>query len=207
MTSADTAVETQSATKRTLQGVVTSNAGDKSATIMIERRIKHPIYGKFIKRSTKLHVHDETNECNKGDTILVEECRPMSKTKSWKSVAKAAVKQHKERQEKLQKSVRSKAKKAETLEEETAYQKKLLWLKDHGEVDEDEPLADAMTDKATIELTSPVKGVVTTLGCEEGDTFPVGGDLVILKTEGNAPQSAPAPTSAASNALLWQLDE
>ncbi len=83
MTSAETNTE---ATKRTVQGVVTSNAGDKSATIMIERRIKHPIYGKIIKRSTKLHVHDEANECNKGDTILVEECRPMSKTKSWKLV-------------------------------------------------------------------------------------------------------------------------
>lgn len=84
-----TGVETQAAaaaTKRTVQGVVTSNAGDKSATIMIERKIKHPLYGKFVKRSTKLHVHDETNECNKGDTILVEECRPMSKTKSWKLV-------------------------------------------------------------------------------------------------------------------------
>ena len=85
MTSADTAA-TQAATKRTLQGVVTSSAGDKSATIMIERRIKHPIYGKFIKRSTKIHLHDEANECNKGDTILIEECRPMSKTKSWKLV-------------------------------------------------------------------------------------------------------------------------
>ena len=72
--------------KRTLQGVVTSSAGDKSATIMIERRIKHPIYGKFIKRSTKIRLHDEANECNKGDTILIEECRPMSKTKSWKLV-------------------------------------------------------------------------------------------------------------------------
>jgi small subunit ribosomal protein S17 len=86
MTSVDTAVATQAATKRTLQGVVTSSAGDKSATIMIERRIKHPIYGKFIKRSTKIRLHDETNECNKGDTILIEECRPMSKTKSWKLV-------------------------------------------------------------------------------------------------------------------------
>ena len=74
------------ANKRTLQGVVTSSAGDKSATIMIERRIKHPIYGKFIKRSTKIRLHDEANECNKGDTILIEECRPMSKTKSWKLV-------------------------------------------------------------------------------------------------------------------------
>lgn len=74
------------ATKRTLQGVVTSSAGDKSATIMIERRIKHPLYGKFIKRSTKIRLHDESNECNEGDTILIEECRPMSKTKSWKLV-------------------------------------------------------------------------------------------------------------------------
>jgi small subunit ribosomal protein S17 len=82
MTSNETAVTT----KRTLQGVVTSSAGDKSATIMIERKIKHPIYGKFIKRSTKIRLHDETNECNKGDTILIEECRPMSKTKSWKLV-------------------------------------------------------------------------------------------------------------------------
>jgi len=86
MTSVETAAATQVGTKRTLQGVVTSSAGDKSATIMIERRIKHPIYGKFIKRSTKIHLHDEANECNKGDTILIEECRPMSKTKSWKLV-------------------------------------------------------------------------------------------------------------------------
>ena len=74
------------ANKRTIKGVVTSSAGDKSATIMVERRIKHPIYGKFIKRSSKMRVHDESNECNKGDTILIEECRPMSKTKSWKLV-------------------------------------------------------------------------------------------------------------------------
>ncbi len=86
MTSVETAAATQVGAKRTLQGVVTSNAGNKSATIMIERRIKHPIYGKFIKRSTKIHLHDEANECNKGDTILIEECRPMSKTKSWKLV-------------------------------------------------------------------------------------------------------------------------
>jgi len=86
MSNVETAAESTSAAKRTLQGVVTSSAGDKSATIMIERRIKHPIYGKFIKRSTKIRLHDETNECNKGDTILIEECRPMSKTKSWKLV-------------------------------------------------------------------------------------------------------------------------
>jgi small subunit ribosomal protein S17 len=86
MTANETATANQSASKRTLQGVVTSSAGDKSATIMIERKIKHPVYGKFIKRSTKIHLHDEANECNKGDTILIEECRPMSKTKSWKLV-------------------------------------------------------------------------------------------------------------------------
>lgn len=86
MTSVEATTAAQTANKRTVQGVVTSSAADKSATIMIERRIKHPIYGKFIKRSTKLHIHDEANECNKGDTILVEECRPMSKTKSWKLV-------------------------------------------------------------------------------------------------------------------------
>ncbi len=72
--------------QRTLTGIVTSNAGDKSVTIMIERRIKHPIYGKYIKRSTRLRVHDEANECNHGDTIIVEQCRPMSKTKSWRLV-------------------------------------------------------------------------------------------------------------------------
>ena len=72
--------------QRTLQGVVTSNKMEKSATVTIERRVKHPLYGKIIKRSTKLSVHDEANECNKGDTILIEECRPMSKTKSWRLV-------------------------------------------------------------------------------------------------------------------------
>ncbi len=86
MANVETAAADQATTKRTLQGVVTSSAGDKSATIMIERRIKHPLYGKFIKRSTKIRLHDEANECNKGDTILIEECRPMSKTKSWKLV-------------------------------------------------------------------------------------------------------------------------
>jgi len=65
---------------------VTSNAGDKSATITVERKIKHPLYGKYIKRSSKIRVHDESNECNKGDTIVIEQCRPMSKTKSWRLV-------------------------------------------------------------------------------------------------------------------------
>lgn len=85
-TNTEAAADTAVVNKRTLQGIVTSNAGDKSATIMIERKIKHPVYGKFIKRSSKIRLHDETNECNEGDTILIEECRPMSKTKSWKLV-------------------------------------------------------------------------------------------------------------------------
>lgn len=69
---------------RTLSGRVVSNKMDKTATVLIERKVKHPLYGKYIKRSTKLHVHDEENACNEGDTVLIEECRPISKTKSWK---------------------------------------------------------------------------------------------------------------------------
>jgi small subunit ribosomal protein S17 len=72
--------------QRTLIGSVTSSAMDKSITVTIERRIKHPVYGKYIKRSTKLHVHDENNECGKGDVVMIEQCRPMSKTKSWRLV-------------------------------------------------------------------------------------------------------------------------
>ncbi len=88
MTTAQTSVNkaANESRQRSLTGVVTSCAGDKSATITLERRIKHPLYGKYIKRSTKLRVHDENNECNRGDTIVVEQCRPMSKTKSWRLV-------------------------------------------------------------------------------------------------------------------------
>ena len=72
--------------QRTLTGTVSSDKMNKSVTVMIERRVKHPIYGKFIKRSTKLHVHDENNECGIGDTVVIEQCRPISKTKSWRLV-------------------------------------------------------------------------------------------------------------------------
>ncbi len=64
-------------------GSVVSDRMDKSATVLIERKVKHPIYGKFVKKSTKLHIHDENNECGIGDTVQITECRPMSKTKSW----------------------------------------------------------------------------------------------------------------------------
>lgn len=72
--------------QRTLTGSVTSDAMDKTVTVMIERRIKHPVYGKYITRSTKLHVHDENNECGRGDIVVIEQCRPISKTKSWNLV-------------------------------------------------------------------------------------------------------------------------
>ena len=72
--------------QKTLQGVVTSNKGEKTAVITISRRVKHALYGKIINRSTKLSIHDEANECGVGDTVLVEQCAPVSKTKSWKLV-------------------------------------------------------------------------------------------------------------------------
>ncbi|GIU01803.1 30S ribosomal protein S17 [Shewanella algidipiscicola] len=68
---------------RTMQGRVISNKMDKSITVAIERMVKHPLYGKFIKRTTKIHAHDETNQCNAGDIVTIRECRPLSKTKSW----------------------------------------------------------------------------------------------------------------------------
>lgn len=68
---------------RTLQGRVVSDKMDKSITVLIERRVKHPIYGKFITRSTKLKAHDETNQCNAGDVVTIRECAPISKSKNW----------------------------------------------------------------------------------------------------------------------------
>jgi len=68
---------------RTLQGRVISDKMDKSITVLIERRVKHPMYGKFITRSTKLKVHDETNQCAPGDVVTIRECAPISKSKNW----------------------------------------------------------------------------------------------------------------------------
>ena len=65
-------------------GMVISSSRDKTITVLIERTIKHPKYKKILKRSTKLHAHDENNECQQGDLVRIEECRPISKTKSWK---------------------------------------------------------------------------------------------------------------------------
>ena len=73
--------------KRTLTGKVVSNKPNKTVTVLVERKVKHPVYGKFVRRSTKYHVHDENNECSMGDTIVIEECRPVSKTKCWRLVS------------------------------------------------------------------------------------------------------------------------
>jgi len=67
-------------------GVVTSNKMDKTITVSVERKIKHPIYGKFVKKTKKLTAHDATNECNEGDTVKIMETRPLSKMKRWRLV-------------------------------------------------------------------------------------------------------------------------
>jgi small subunit ribosomal protein S17 len=72
--------------KRTQTGRVVSNKMDKSVTILLERQIKHPLYGKYIKRSTKVQAHDEDNSCGEGDKVMIAECRPISKSKSWRVV-------------------------------------------------------------------------------------------------------------------------
>ena len=72
--------------RKTKAGVVTSNKGDKSITVNVERKVKHPLYGKFVKKSTKFHAHDEKNECSIGDTVKIMETRPISKTKRWRLV-------------------------------------------------------------------------------------------------------------------------
>ena len=76
----------QQTTNRTLQGRVISDRMDKTVTVLIERRVKHPVYGKFMRRSTKVHAHDENNECRTGDVVTVEQCRPLSKSKTWRLV-------------------------------------------------------------------------------------------------------------------------
>ena len=68
---------------RTLQGVVVSNKMDKSIVVLIERRVKHPMYGKYMTRSTKLKAHDEANICNEGDLVTIREVAPISKSKNW----------------------------------------------------------------------------------------------------------------------------
>ncbi|MEP4546330.1 MAG: 30S ribosomal protein S17 [Saccharospirillum sp.] len=73
-------------TARTVTGQVVSNKAEKTVTVKIERTVTHPIYGKIVKRSTKMHAHDENNECQIGDFVTIEECRPLSKSKTWRLV-------------------------------------------------------------------------------------------------------------------------
>ena len=77
---------TESAKIRTIQGKVVSNKTDKTITVLVERQVKHPLYGKFMRRSTKLHAHDEQNVCNEGDIVTITSSRPISKTKAWRLV-------------------------------------------------------------------------------------------------------------------------
>ena len=72
--------------RKTKLGVVSSNRMDKTITVKVERKVKHPLYGKFVKKSTKFHAHDEKNECSIGDTVKIMESRPLSKTKRWRLV-------------------------------------------------------------------------------------------------------------------------
>lgn len=76
----------QAKNTRSEVGRVISDKMDKSITVLIERKVPHPIYGKYVRRSTKLHAHDENNECKQGDLVSIEECRPISKSKSWRLV-------------------------------------------------------------------------------------------------------------------------
>jgi small subunit ribosomal protein S17 len=69
---------------RTLTGTVVSDKMDKTVTVLIERKTKHPVLGKIIRVSKKYHAHDENNECHEGDVVMIEECRPLAKTKSWR---------------------------------------------------------------------------------------------------------------------------
>ena len=72
---------------RTITGRVVSNKMDKSITVLIERRVKHPVYGKYVSKSSKVHAHDAKNECGIGDVVTVKEVRPISKTKTWSLVS------------------------------------------------------------------------------------------------------------------------
>ncbi|MDH5633184.1 MAG: 30S ribosomal protein S17 [Gammaproteobacteria bacterium] len=76
----------QTQTARSVTGTVVSSKMDKSIVVAVDRKVAHPLYKKFISQRTKLHAHDENNECGEGDVVMIEECRPLSKTKSWRLV-------------------------------------------------------------------------------------------------------------------------
>jgi small subunit ribosomal protein S17 len=76
----------QTKVSREVIGRVVSNKMDKTITVLVERRVRHPVYNKYITRSTKMHAHDENNECNEGDVVTIAQCRPLAKSKSWRLV-------------------------------------------------------------------------------------------------------------------------
>ena len=82
-TNVNDSVNTDKSLKRSLVGRVVSNKMDKTVTVLVERKVKHPVYGKYVLRSTKFHAHDESNAVNEGDLVEIAETRPLSRTKSW----------------------------------------------------------------------------------------------------------------------------
>ncbi|MFN0318159.1 MAG: 30S ribosomal protein S17 [Burkholderiales bacterium] len=85
-TSEATSEATSAAIRRRLTGRVVSDKMNKTVTVQVERKVKHPVFGKFVTRSGKYHAHDENNEFHPGDVVMIEECRPLSKTKAWRVV-------------------------------------------------------------------------------------------------------------------------
>ena len=77
----------EAALKRTLTGRVVSDKMDKTVTVLVERKVRHPLYGKIVTKSKKYHAHDENNEFREGDVVTIEECRPLSRTKAWRVAA------------------------------------------------------------------------------------------------------------------------
>ena len=84
--SEEKAVTIEAGVRRAVRGSVISARMDKSITVLVVRQFKHPLYKKYIRRSTRLHAHDESNDCREGDIVLIEECRPLSKMKSWRVI-------------------------------------------------------------------------------------------------------------------------
>ena len=82
----DEAKTADTALARSVSGRVVSNKMHKTITVQVDRRVRHPVYGKYVSRRSKLHAHDENNDCKEGDLVLIEQCRPLSKTKTWRLV-------------------------------------------------------------------------------------------------------------------------
>jgi small subunit ribosomal protein S17 len=86
MTMSETEKTVTDKSRRTIEGRVVSNKMQKTVTVLLERQVQHPLYGKIVRRSTKVHAHDENNECKEGDVVRIAETRPLSKTKNWRVV-------------------------------------------------------------------------------------------------------------------------